>query len=203
LKVVIEEYQESWAEDFLKQKEIIQNALKDLNVSIDHVGSTSVKGLGAKPCIDILVGLENETDLDKTIKPMTESGFTHFKKFERPSTKWTASPERRLFNKLKSLTGKPVPSIIDIGDSIRPNFISLVNIHTVVKDTYSWKRTIAFRDFLRVNPEIRDEYYLLKKEISKQEFESMLKYNDAKNDFIKDVERRALVWYEKVLGKNT
>lgn len=197
MRVIIQEFQESWAEDFLKLKENIKDALKDLNVSIDHVGSTSVKGLGAKPCIDILVGLESETDLDKTIKPMTKGGFTHFKKFERPSNEWKAWPERRLFSKLKSLSNKPVPSIMDIGDNVRPDFISLTNVHTVIKDTYDWKRTIAFRDFLRAHEKIRDEYYLLKKEISKREFESMLKYNAAKNDFIKDVEKLALVWYEK------
>jgi GrpB-like predicted nucleotidyltransferase (UPF0157 family) len=190
MRVIIEEYQESWAEDFLMQKEIIQNALKDLNVSIDHVGSTSVTGLGAKPIIDILVGLENETLLDKTISPMQQNGFTYFKKY---TPEW---PPRRLFCKLKSLSNKLVPNIMDIGDNV-PDFISQVNIRTVVKDTYDWKKTIAFRDFLKTHEKIRDEYYLLKKEISKHEFESMLKYNDAKNDFIKDVESRALVWYEK------
>ncbi|MEO8209531.1 MAG: GrpB family protein [bacterium] len=201
MKIIIQEFQESWAEDFLKLKDTIQNALKDLNVTIDHVGSTSVKGLGAKPIIDILIGLENENHLNKTIKPMQEIGFTYFIKFEKPSTKWTACPQVRLYCKLKSLTNRPVPIIMDIGDNVRPDFISQSNIHTVVKDTYDWKRTIAFRDFLRANPKISDEYYCLKKEISRQEFESMLKYNDAKNDFIKDVESQAIIWYENELAK--
>lgn len=203
MKVTIEEFQESWAADFLKLQEIIQSTLKSLKVSIDHVGSTSIYGIGAKPIIDILVGLESEADLDKTIQPMLQNSFTYNKKFERVSTQWKAWPERRLYMKLKPLSNKPAPEIIDFEDKVGPDFIILSNIHTLVKGTYDWKRIIAFRDFLRIYPEIRDEYYLLKKEISKQEFENMLKYNEAKNDFIKDVEKKALLWYGNELAKNS
>ncbi|MDQ3020337.1 MAG: GrpB family protein [Bacteroidota bacterium] len=201
MKIIIQEFQESWAEDFLKLKDTIQDALKDLNVTIDHVGSTSVKGLGAKPVIDILIGLENEADLDKTIQPMQQNGFTYHKKFERVSTEWTAWPGRRLYTKLKSLSNLSAPEIIDFDNKIGPDFILQSNIHTVVKSTNDWKRMIAYKDFLRAHPKIRDEYYLIKKEISKQEFENMLKYNEAKNDFVKDVERQAIIWYENELAK--
>ena len=47
MKIVIQEYQTSWAADFLKLNEIIQRTLISFNASIDHVGSTSVTGLGA------------------------------------------------------------------------------------------------------------------------------------------------------------
>jgi GrpB-like predicted nucleotidyltransferase (UPF0157 family) len=197
MRVIIQEYQESWAEDFLKLKEIIQNALKDFNLSIDHIGSTSVNGLGAKPIIDILIGLENEADLDKTIEPMLQKGFTYFKKFERVSIEWTAWPGRRCYVKLKSSSHQTVPEILDFDDKAGPEFSTVSNIHTVVKSTNDWKRMIAYRDYLRAHDKVRDEYYLIKKEISKQEFENMLKYNEAKNDFVKDVEKKALAWYEK------
>lgn len=198
MKIVIEEYQKSWADDFLKLKEIIKDALKDLNVTIDHIGSTSVNGLGAKPIIDILIGLETEDDLDKTIQPMQQKGFAYFKKYERVSAEWTAWTSRRLYTKLKSLTDRQTPAVIDIGDNVRPDFISLVNIHTVVKDTNDWKRMIAFRDYLRAHPKIRDEYYLIKKEVTKQEFENTLKYNEAKNAYVKDVEKKAVSWYDNI-----
>lgn len=196
MKIVIKEFQKSWAEDFLKLKEVIQNALKDLHVTIDHIGSTSVNGLGAKPIIDILIGLENETDLDKTILPMKQSGFCYIKKYERPSEEWTAWPGRRLYSKLKPLTNKSQPVLLDFNDKVGPDFIVLSNVHTLIKDTYDWKRTIAFRDYLRAHPIIRDEYYLIKKEVSKQEFENTLKYNEAKNAYVKDVEKKAVSWYD-------
>ncbi len=202
MKIIIEEFQKSWAQDFLKLKAIIQEALKDLNVTIDHIGSTSVEGLGAKPIIDILVGLKNETDLDKTILPMQQNGFTYYKKYERVSEQWTAWPERRLFVKFKSSSGQPVPEILDFEDKPGPDLTVLSNIHTVVKNTNDWKRMIAYRDYLRAHPKIRDEYYLIKKEISKQGFESGLKYNEAKNDYVKDVEKKALAWYEHMNRKN-
>lgn len=195
MKIIIQEYQASWAEDFLKLNEIIQRTLINFNASIDHVGSTSITGLGAKPIIDILVGVDNEAVLDKTIQPMQQNGFTYYKKYERPSTKWTAWPERRLYSKLKSVSNLSVPLKLDMDENLSQDFIVQSNIHTLVKDTHDWKRMIAFRDFVRAHCKIRDEYYMLKKEISKQEFETTLKYNEAKNDYVKDVERQALIWY--------
>ncbi|MEO8666798.1 MAG: GrpB family protein [Ignavibacteria bacterium] len=197
MKVIIEEYRESWAKDFSELSGVISKTLEVMNVSIDHIGSTSVKGLGAKPIIDILIGVEDESCLDKTITPMQQNGFTYYKKYERPTVRWTAWPERRHYVKLKPLTDQMPPVIIDHDEVPGKNFTSYSSIHTLVKNTDGWKRHIAFRDFLRAHDDIRDEYYLLKKEIIKQEFENMLKYNDAKNDFVKDVERRAIVWYGK------
>ncbi|HMS66144.1 MAG TPA: GrpB family protein [Ignavibacteria bacterium] len=197
MKIVIKEYQKSWNEDFLKLKDEIQSALRGMKITVDHIGSTSVNGLGAKPIIDILVGVEKETELDKTIQPMQNKGFTYHKKYERVSEKWTAWPERRYFIKLKSVDALTPPLLIDFDDEINDNFIKHSHIHTLVKDTNAWKRHIAFRDYLRNHSNIRDEYYLLKKEISKQEFENGLKYNEAKNDYVKEIERKAMKWYNE------
>ena len=201
MKVIIEEFQESWATDFSELNESVQKILGHLKVSVEHVGSTSVKGLGAKPIIDILIGIESEADLDKTIQPMQQNCFSYIKKYERVSEQWTAMPERRLYTKAESLSCLPAPEIIDYEEKLMTDFIVKSNIHTVVKNTYFWKRLIAFRDYLRTFPEIRNEYYLLKKEISKQDFENVLKYNEAKNNFIKETEKKALIWQE-VIYKN-
>lgn len=198
MNIIIQDYQESWADDFLKLEEIIKIALKDLHVAIEHIGSTSVNGLGAKPIIDILIGLETEDDLDKTIQPMQQRGFSYIKKYERPSAEWTAWPQRRLYSKLKSVSGQQTPSCVDVGNNIHPDFISIANIHMLVKHTNDWKRMIAFRDYLRAHPLIRDEYFLLKKEVSKREFENTLKYNEAKNAYVKDVEKKAVIWYDNI-----
>ena len=193
MKIFIQDYQECWAIEFLKQKGIIQHSLGAFITTIEHIGSTSVAGLGAKPIIDILIGVENADCLDKIVSPMQKAGFTYFKKYE-PS--W---PERRYFVHLTPLSTQLSPLTIDIDDddSFRQFFTSKTHIHIVVKDTYDWKRHIAFRDFLRTHPDTRDTYYHLKKKLSEREFKDMLEYNAYKNDFVKEIERKAVVWYDK------
>ncbi len=193
MKIDIQEYQEKWPSDFLYHKENITDALSGFKVFIEHIGSTSVPGLGAKPIIDILVGIEDDTLLNQIVSPMQSAGFTYFKKLE-PG--W---PERRLFVFLEPISDRIIPNIIDLNDddSFREHFINKSNIHIVVKDTYDWKRHLAFRDFIRSHPDIRDEYYKLKKELSNREFKDTLEYNSYKNDFIKYVEKKAIARFDE------
>lgn len=193
MKFLIQKYQESWTIEFLKQQVIIQHALAAFITTIEHIGSTSVAGLGAKPIIDILVGIENSAFLDKIVSPMQEAGFTYFKKYE-PS--W---PERRFFVQLTPVSAQLPPVTIDINDddSFSRYFISKTHVHIVVKDTYDWKRHIAFRDFLRTHPDVREAYYQLKMKLSEKEFRNGLEYNAQKNNFVKEMERKALVWYDR------
>jgi len=79
MKIILEEYQSEWANAFQLEKEVVISALSDFNPTIEHIGSTSIEGLCAKPTIDILVGLHNEMQLDKTIVPMISMGYTYFK----------------------------------------------------------------------------------------------------------------------------
>ena len=191
MKIIIEEYQTGWANDFLEQKDLIGSTLIDFNPLIEHIGSTSVVGLCAKPTIDILVGLQAEKQLDATISPMISQGYTYIRKYE------PAMPYRRLFSSLKPLTEEVPPKVIDLNDKFvrGQEFIALTNIHIVVKDTSHWHRHLAFRDFLRAHAELRDEYGRLKKAVSKLEFKNTNDYNHAKAEFIKNVERQALAWY--------
>jgi GrpB-like predicted nucleotidyltransferase (UPF0157 family) len=191
MKIPIEEYRASWAGDFLEQKDIIGKALADLDPAIEHVGSTSIPGLCAKPTIDVLAGLQDESLLDRTISPMVGKGYTYFKKYE------SDMPFRRLFSKLKTLTGKAPPEIIDVHDEfIRgQEFLVTANVHIVVKDTSHWQSHLAFRDFLRTHPQHRDEYGQLKKELSKREFKDTNDYNAAKDGHIKKIQLQALAWY--------
>ena len=192
VKILIEEYQADWVNDFLKEKDIIGLTLIAFSPAIEHIGSTSVPGLCAKPTIDILVGLQEESRLDQTISPMIDRGYSYFKKYE------PTMPYRRLFSKLKSLKGKAAPEIIDVNDEFvrGQEFIAVTNIHAVVKDTLHWRRHLAFRDYLRAHAEVRDEYCRTKKALSKQEFIDTNEYNAAKDRFIKETQSQALAWYD-------
>lgn len=192
MKIQFEEYTSKWVEDYRNEERALIKILDGLFASIDHIGSTSVPGLGAKPIIDMLIGLKNETYLDRVIAPMMNSGYTYFKKYEPDM------PYRRLFVKLKPVADLSSPEIIDVHDEYNTGefFLPLVNIHVVVKDTHHWTRHIAFRDFLRTHPETRDRYYELKRSLSQQEFGHHLEYNAGKNSFVKETELLALTWFQ-------
>ena len=192
MKIPFSPYSDQWPLDFQERAETIRQAVGNLPITIDHIGSTSVVGLGAKPIIDMLIGVEEEKDLDELIRPMMVFGYTYFKKYEQEM------PYRRLFVLLKPLTEQQPPTIIDSDDDYNSGklFAPIVNVHAIVKDTHHWTRHIAFRDFLRAHPEVTKRYYELKQQLAQQEFEYHLEYNQAKNDFVKEVEKEALAWYE-------
>ena len=75
--VVVESYNPEWKTDFLKIKEELDIVLKNLVLSIEHVGSTSVEGLSAKPIIDIDVVIEDRSLLGKVIIALNTIGYTH------------------------------------------------------------------------------------------------------------------------------
>ncbi len=194
MKISIVPYQPEWPKMFESEKLKIEQALKELRPRVDHIGSTSVAGLAAKPIIDILVGISSDEFLEQTIAPMIAAGYTYFKKYE------SGMPYRRLFAKLHSPDNEPIPERVMPEDDIVTgrDFISLANIHIITEGTVNWKRHIAFRDYLRSHENERNEYQVLKIEISKREFRDTPDYNDAKNDFVKKVEKMALDWYDSL-----
>lgn len=191
MKIIIEAYQANWVNDFLAEKDIIEAALRDVDSTLEHIGSTAVAGLCAKPTIDILVGLRDESTLDKTISPMSGAGYTYFRKYE------PAMPFRRLFARLRPVTGQTPPHIIDVHDEfVRGQaFVSVANIHVMVKDTPHWGRHLAFRDYLRTHADARDDYGRLKQDLARREFKDTHEYNAAKDDFIRKTQAQALAWY--------
>lgn len=193
MKITIANYNPQWPVTFLKERDSIERALMQLNPVIEHIGSTSVYGLAAKPVIDILVGLEDENKLQQVISPMINTGFVYFKKYE------ALMPYRRYFVRLYPLHGKVIPDIVDAHDDFTGgrDFTTVTHVHIIVKNTSHFTRHIAFRDYLKAHDDIRDEYDALKRELSETEFKDTLAYNDAKNSFMKQTEKDAIAWFEQ------
>ncbi|WP_423226711.1 GrpB family protein [Candidatus Amarolinea aalborgensis] len=193
MKIILEDYQPGWVDAFARELAVISAALAGFGPAIEHIGSTAVEGLCAKPTIDILVGLRDDTQLDRAIAPMVGAGYTYFKKYE------PAMPYRRLFARLRPLTDQAPPELIDVHDAFvrGQTFISVANIHVVVKDTPHWTRHLAFRDYLRAHSDVRDDYGLLKSALSRADYRDTNEYNAAKERFIQETQARALAWYER------
>lgn len=76
-QIVVIPYSPKWPEQFQQLKDRIWPAVKDIAKSIEHVGSTSVEGLSAKPIIDLDIVVENEVNLKKVISAVEDLGYVH------------------------------------------------------------------------------------------------------------------------------
>lgn len=165
--VEIVDYDPRWAELYEKEKRRILEAVGDIIVEIEHIGSTAVLGLGAKPIIDIMATVKYLDDAKKCIRPLQKVSYKYQPQHE------SLIPERRFFNK-----GQPPKE-------------QHYHLHLVEHSSDFWKRHILFRDYLRTHPEIAREYYELKKKLASKHGTDREGYTEAKTSFIQTVIAKA------------
>ena len=73
--VEIYPYDKNWIKEFEKEKKILENILKDFDIKIEHVGSTSIPNLSAKPIIDIAIGTKDEQTLFEIADILIKNGY--------------------------------------------------------------------------------------------------------------------------------
>lgn len=192
MKIEIEEYNREWTGQFEKIKADLYSILINLNPKIEHIGSTSVPDLAAKPIIDIQVGIKNSNDLDKTIEPMINNHYIYYEIYN------SVMPDRRLFVGLKDEKDiRNFQNIYSKGDLIpheKINQLRLTHVHIWEHGTKDWNRHIAFRNYLREHAEVKGQYESLKKQLSLKDWKDGNEYNDAKDSFIKTTEAKAILW---------
>lgn len=76
-KIIVESYNPKWKEEFEKAKTFYDKLLENINVKIEHVGSTSIEGLSAKPILDIDIIVQNEENCKQAIKLLESVGYNH------------------------------------------------------------------------------------------------------------------------------
>lgn len=170
-EIIIADYDPAWPELYEREKRVILDAIGPWLADIQHVGSTSVPGLAAKPIVDIMPGLCSLDDAPHIIEPMARAGYEYVPEFE------DVLPERRYFRK------PPGPE-----RKWRRDF----HVHVVAVGTAFWKRHIAFRDYLRAHPDVAEEYAELKRKLADEHQGDREGYTDAKTGFIRSVEAKAL-----------
>jgi len=196
MKIDIVPHNPEWSQHFLELKHEIQLLIHPKSAQIEHFGSTAVPGLVAKPVIDILVGISDLTLLPKLVDSLLQSKkYIHYQVFD------DEVPNRRLVIRIKDdWQGPTLESVIDITQQIPHEVINQArsaHIHIWQYESADWIRHIAFRDYLIAHPEIRDKYGQLKLSLSQEEWSHGMEYNDAKNDFIKTEEAKALKWWQE------
>ena len=136
--VVVLPYDAQWGQDFLKIKDELIDALGQLAVSIEHVGSTSVQGLSAKPIIDVDVVIKDYSVLDSVIISLENIGYRY---------------EGDL-----GIAGREAFKY-DGKEHLRKH-----HLYVCPQDSAELHRHIAFRDYLRSHPEAAREYGRIKEE---------------------------------------
>ena len=194
MKIKLEKFNPDWINVYNEIKIELKQILRFLNPEIEHIGSTSVFGLASKPIIDILVGITDQENLDKTVEPLMNKNYIFYEKYN------TVMPYRRFFVKLKTKPDNFIVKNTYYENDNVPNELNdhkLAHIHILQFNSYHWTRHIAFREYLKHHMEIKDEYQSIKMNLSTLEWRDGNEYNSAKNDFIKKIEQKAIEWYKK------
>jgi putative glutamine amidotransferase len=156
----------AWPVLFDAEAARIRRALGDLAVRVDHVGSTSVPGLPAKPVIDVQVSVASMTPRSGYVEPLVAAGYG-----------WTLDPwddTHEYFYSLEDAAGERF------------------HIH-VCESTREWERRhLAFRDWLRSHPEDAAAYAELKRSLAQQHPRDVHTYTHGKGAFIRSIEAKAL-----------
>jgi len=170
-KYAFRKYNKNYKKLFLQEKVKLGKILGFLK-NIEHVGSTSILGLGGKGIIDIIIAAsKNRIKIIK--KKMEEAGY-EFRE--------VASTKDRIFFRR---------------DYKYRNITRRVHIHLVEIGSKDYREHICFRDYLRINPQIVKEYADVKKQavkLAKGDGEFYRKY---KNKFIADITKKALKYFRK------
>jgi GrpB-like predicted nucleotidyltransferase (UPF0157 family) len=158
--MLIQEYQESWKDNFLKIQKILLEVLNSLNIRIEHVGSTSVPKLAAKPIIDIDIVFEKNVDFEDIKYALEKIGYYHNGN--------QGIKDREVFKRTAS--NNPYEVLDEIAH----------HLYVCPIDSTELQRHILFRNHLLENEEARLFYQQLKYEIAREVNQDKKKYAELK-----------------------
>lgn len=161
-RVTLVDYDPAWPLVFAREADRIRGVLGDRVLLLEHVGSTSVPGLLAKPILDMLLVVADSADEAAYVEPLEAAGYVL--RIREPD--WH---EHRL------LKGPDTD----------------VNLHVYTAGSGEIERNLLFRDRLRVDREDRDLYARTKRELAARTWKYVQNYADAKSEIIEEILLRA------------
>jgi GrpB-like predicted nucleotidyltransferase (UPF0157 family) len=154
--IVVVEYDPNWPTVFEQIRLGIWPAVSDLATSVEHVGSTSVPGLAAKPVIDISVVVPRATDAPAAINRLAALGYVH-----------------------RGNLGVEGREAFQAPDSMPRR-----HLYLCPSDSLALRNHLVVRDHLRAHPDVARQYGELKKRLAAQYPEDIDKYTEGKTDAI-------------------
>lgn len=165
--IILSEYKPAWKTNYLKEMAVVKEAVGSYNIiRISHIGSTAVPGLIAKPTVDILVEIKDNTDTDRLISNMQLGGYRYLEQPENP-------PPHMMF--IKGYTPEGFKGQV---------------FHVHVRYSGDWDE-LYFRDYLLAHPETAEEYGRLKQELKNKYEHDRDGYTYAKTEFIERITKLA------------
>jgi GrpB-like predicted nucleotidyltransferase (UPF0157 family) len=160
--IVIADYDPAWPRRFALEEARIRWALGPAALSVEHVGSTAVPGLAAKPIIDILLVVEDSSDEDTYLPYLEREGYVlRVREPYFEEHRMVRTPEKD------------------------------VHVHIYSPDSREGKRLILMRDHLRHDRSDRELYASTKRELARRDWPSMQHYANAKTEVIQEILARA------------
>lgn len=165
-EVTIVEYNPSWSLLFEQEAANIRQVLGNLVLTIEHIGSTAVPGLAAKPIIDLMVGVRSLADGQQAVPALEALGYVYWREDPRPG---------RMFF-VKGM----------------PPFGLQRTHHVHVVEAYGefWER-LLFRDYLRRHPDEAQRYEALKRDLAARFRTDRDSYTNGKSEYIHKVMEQA------------
>lgn len=166
--VKVVDYDPDWAMLALDACRSVRNACGELLVDVQHVGSTAVPDLPAKPILDIAAAVETFDSMPELVRRLAEIGY----RYRRDH----GSAGGHLF-------------VVDSPPDIRT-----IHLHVVEHSGSQWRDYLRFRDLLRHRPAIRKRYAELKRDLASICRDDRESYTSSKADFIREVLRNNGNW---------
>ena len=172
--IVVTNYNPLWPKEFEKEARWIKAIIAGNDISIYHIGSTSVPGLAAKPIIDIMAVVRSLEKVDAAAEKFSDAGYEYLGEF--------GIAGRRYLRK---------------GGDERTHQIHIFQ----ADDWNNIGRHLAFRDYMRTHKKERDEYANIKKALAQKFPYDIDGYCDGKENFVREIEERALAQYDGTWDK--
>jgi GrpB-like predicted nucleotidyltransferase (UPF0157 family) len=163
--IVIAAYDPAWPALFEQERAKLAAILGALVVAIEHVGSTAVPGLAAKPIIDLLVGVRTLAEArSRCVEKLPAVGYAYLPEYQA----WL--PDELFFRK-----GVPWTH----------------HVHVMEPSDPGWQRRLLFRDYLRAHPDAADAYATLKRGLATAFKDDIAAYRNAKDEFVAQMMAKA------------
>ncbi|TET77291.1 MAG: GrpB family protein [Candidatus Heimdallarchaeota archaeon] len=162
--VKLKPYNPQWKEFFKKEKKLISSVITAFLIDIQHIGSTAIPNIVAKPIIDVAVAIDSLDNIEKIIPPLENIGFIY--RGEQ------GIPDRHMF--------------VKGGENYRTH-----HLHVMQKDHYEWNKHILFRDYLKKHPNDAKQYSELKQKLFLKYGNDREKYTESKSEFIQNIIEKA------------
>lgn len=177
--VQVVDYRAEWPQMFQREHRRVWDAVGDIIVRFEHIGSTSVPKLAAKPVIDMMPAVLSLEDFDASgaIQRIEALGYEYRPHYE------DLMPFRRYF------------ALLDPTNTEHPRG-NRYQIHLTVLDNTFWRDHLLFRDYLRQHPDEAARYAAHKRDLAPN-FTVTRDYADAKAPFIQAMLQRARTWQTK------